>query len=262
MAQIGWIKLYRKIWDCDIWKDAEPFNKRSAWIDMLLMANYEEKVVVMGMKRIKVGRGSFITSQDHLAERWHWGRHKVRNFLNLLVECNMVELKTANKYTHVTIVNYGIYNDLDSANGPTKEQQKANNGPSEGQQRATTKEYKECEEDKEKSTDVVVVPKDISKGSSYSVLDEVTNAFGYFPSPYQVEKFIALYEEVGEGAFAKALDKAANANARNYNYLASVARSIAAGDDYDNKPKANPGLLDFDAALKAVQANMKEKQNA
>jgi hypothetical protein len=39
----GWIKLYRKLWDDEIWDDElEPHNKRSAWIDLLMMANHED----------------------------------------------------------------------------------------------------------------------------------------------------------------------------------------------------------------------------
>lgn len=258
MAQVGWIKLHRKIWECDIWKDTEPFNKRSAWIDMILLANHETKNVVIGMQTVKVDRGCFVTSQDHLAERWHWGRHKVRNFLNLLIKCNMIVLKTANKYSYINIVNYCIYNDMETINGPAKEQQRANNGTSKEQQRATNKNDKNIKNDKENTTDVVVVSKDISKGSSYSPLDDVQKTLGIFPSSFQSECLKALYEEVGEVFFHKALEKAAKANVKNIKYVETVARGLAAGNDFDEKSNTKPGGIDWDAMRKKYQEEERE----
>lgn len=41
----GWISLYRQIKESWIWKDKEPFDKRSAWIDLLLTVNYKNKKI-------------------------------------------------------------------------------------------------------------------------------------------------------------------------------------------------------------------------
>ena len=35
---IGWIKLHRKIQECDLWSsEDEPFDRRSAWVDLLFL---------------------------------------------------------------------------------------------------------------------------------------------------------------------------------------------------------------------------------
>ena len=41
----GWISIYRQIQDNWIWKSKEPFDKRSAWIDLLLMVNHDKQKV-------------------------------------------------------------------------------------------------------------------------------------------------------------------------------------------------------------------------
>jgi hypothetical protein len=43
----GFIKLHRSIKDCWLWKDDEPFSKRDAWIDLLLLANYTDKKILL-----------------------------------------------------------------------------------------------------------------------------------------------------------------------------------------------------------------------
>ena len=80
----GWISLYRQILDNWIWKSNEPFDKRSAWIDLLLMVNHQTNTIDFNGSSIDVERGQKITSIDKLANRWKWSRHKVSNFLNRL----------------------------------------------------------------------------------------------------------------------------------------------------------------------------------
>ena len=43
----GWIKLHRRMLDSDIWKATKrkPFDKRSAWIDLLLRANHKKVTI-------------------------------------------------------------------------------------------------------------------------------------------------------------------------------------------------------------------------
>ena len=62
MAEIGWIKLHRKIQECFIWGDEEdePFDRRSAWIDLLLLANHADKRTVFDGKAITVKKGQKI----------------------------------------------------------------------------------------------------------------------------------------------------------------------------------------------------------
>jgi hypothetical protein len=45
---MGWIAIDRKLLDSLIWNDDEPFNKRAAWIDLLMMANYEDTEQCVG----------------------------------------------------------------------------------------------------------------------------------------------------------------------------------------------------------------------
>lgn len=80
----GWISVYRQIVDNWIWKSKEPFDKRSAWIDLLLMVNRKDEEVEFNGKIIAVKRGQRITSIEKLSDRWNWSRHKVSNYLNQL----------------------------------------------------------------------------------------------------------------------------------------------------------------------------------
>jgi len=111
MAEKGWIKLYRQIQECEFLWDSkeEPFDRRSAWIDLLLMANHKDKRMMFRGKAITVGCGQRITSLHNLAARWHWGINRVRNYLDLLQGENMLVRESDNTKTLLTIVNYQKY---------------------------------------------------------------------------------------------------------------------------------------------------------
>lgn len=109
----GWIKLHRSITNNPIWKATkkEPFDKRSAWIDLLLMANHEERMIygTNSGKPIVIQPGQLHTSMDHLAERWQWSRNKGIRFFKQLAAQGMVTVNGTPDGTTVTIINWGLF---------------------------------------------------------------------------------------------------------------------------------------------------------
>lgn len=111
----GWIKIHRQIQNCLIWDD-KPFNMASAWIDLLLLANHEDKETIFDKKPILVKRGQRITSVRELSARWGWGKDKTLRFLRLLESEKMIVKESDSRKTLLTIVNYGIYQDGETEN--------------------------------------------------------------------------------------------------------------------------------------------------
>ena len=105
----GWIKIYRQIRNHWIWKDKEPFDKRSAWIDLLLSVNHKSKKIPFENDFIEIERGQTLTSIKQLAERWSWSRHKVSDYLNQLEQDTMIVQVRDTRKTLVSIVNYNKY---------------------------------------------------------------------------------------------------------------------------------------------------------
>lgn len=118
----GWISLYRQIVDNWIWKSKEPFDKRSAWISLLLKANHKDTKVMLEGKPIEIKRGSFVTSELKLSSEWQWGRKKVRLFLKSLEQDKMLVKNSTTKYTTITIENWDLYQNQEQR----KEQQRNN----------------------------------------------------------------------------------------------------------------------------------------
>lgn len=112
----GWIKIYRKIQECWLWIDKEPFDKRSAWVDLLLSANHADKKIFFNGRLITVGRGQILTSIRKLSEKWKWSYDKTLRYLKLLERDGMLQKESDKNRTLVTIVNYEVYQDAPITN--------------------------------------------------------------------------------------------------------------------------------------------------
>ena len=143
MAEGGWIKLHRKIRDNWIWEDPE---KLRAWLDILLMANREDKAVPFNGKIITIKKGQKLTSIYKLAERWGWSRHRVQRFLSLLKEDNMCTADGSTGGTIITVVNWDFYQMVRTTVGPTNDTTvEPTDGPTVGPQTRIYKNNKEGE---------------------------------------------------------------------------------------------------------------------
>ena len=131
----GWIRLYRKLQECWVWEDKEPFDKRSAWIDLLLTANHADAKLLFNGELITVQRGQILTSVRKLSVKWKWSVNKVYRFLKLLESDKMLQKESNKDRTLLTIVNYSVYQGGEYTNEYT-------NGNSDGYTDGSTNEYK------------------------------------------------------------------------------------------------------------------------
>lgn len=120
----GWIKLYRSILDNDIWTSKEPFDKRSAWIDLLLMAEYGKKTICIGYQEINVKPGQIFITMKDLQSRWKWGEKKIRQFIGYLKGNAMVTTKGTTKGTLLTIEKWEDFQCEGQTKGRTKDASK------------------------------------------------------------------------------------------------------------------------------------------
>lgn len=109
MADKGWILIHRQIQNCVLWDSPEPFDKRSAWIDLLLSANHHDKDIFFNGEIVTIKRGQYLTSVRKLSERWSWSRDKVLKFLRTLESLQMLHKESDNHRTLLTIEKYNVY---------------------------------------------------------------------------------------------------------------------------------------------------------
>ena len=139
MCMAGWIKISRDIQSHWIYQDPQ---KLKWWLDLLLLANFEDKDVVIKFKVFRCKRGQLLYSLKTLSQRWNVSKTVVNNFLEMLRKQNMIETENETVSTRITICNYETYQRNENANETqTKRKRNANET-----QQSTTKEYKEIKE--------------------------------------------------------------------------------------------------------------------
>lgn len=183
----GWICIHRKIQDNIIWND-KPFNRGAAWIDLLMLANHEDKKIIFNGSVIEVKRGEKITSLRKLSERWGWSITKTKKFLNLLSDEKMINYKSDSKKTVYNIVNYEVYQDNENTKSNTEITLKENRNNTERKQK----------ENRKKQTTM--------NNNDITMNNNDNNTTGVVPPPEEMDldnpklaELIKLYQDCGFG---------------------------------------------------------------
>ena len=117
----GYIPIHRKLFDNWLWKYNQPFDVRSAWIDLIQMAVYQaEKTVVIDGRQTQLKRGQVVVYQRFMMGRWRWSNSRVKNFLDKLENNGMITRQKTQRKTIVTLCNYDTYNGCRAEENPIK----------------------------------------------------------------------------------------------------------------------------------------------
>lgn len=106
----SWIRLHRKLMDDPLYF-AEPFSKMQAWIDLLLLANFADRVTFIRGNRVTIKRGQVAYSREWFSGRWRWSRGKIDRFFDMLERENMIGRQKSAVITCISILNYDTYQD-------------------------------------------------------------------------------------------------------------------------------------------------------
>lgn len=112
------IKLHRSSQD-NVLYFSEPFTKRQARQDMILLTNHKDWVIVVRWNIIEVKRGQLWYSEDTISKRWQWSRNKTRRFLNYLETIQQIEQHKSKVKSLITIKNYDKFQGNDTTESTT-----------------------------------------------------------------------------------------------------------------------------------------------
>lgn len=146
----GWIYLHRKILDWEWYSDQKTFR---LFLHLLLTANHQEKKWL----GITIFPGQKLTSHPHLAQETGLGVQSVRTSLLKLKSTGELTVKTTNKYSIITLLNWDSYQKL--------------TGKSTGNQQATNRLLTTNKESNKEITPTVAPRRD-EKGSLKTTNDD------------------------------------------------------------------------------------------
>jgi hypothetical protein len=108
----GYIKLYRKFFDSELWQEKRKYSKAEAWIDLIEMARWGEEPETLLDKRgsYVLEFGDIYISARFLGIRWQWSKNKVIHFLEYLEKRESILFKKRDSHrTIISLVNLKVY---------------------------------------------------------------------------------------------------------------------------------------------------------
>jgi hypothetical protein len=132
---VGWIKIYRKLIEWEWFNDSKMVH---LFIYLLISANHKDGT----FKGQKVKRGQVITGRIKISAVTGISEQSIRTCLQRLESTNEITIKTTNKNSVITLLNYDLYQSEDVNDQATNQQTTSkitNNQPTNNQQLTTNK---------------------------------------------------------------------------------------------------------------------------
>ncbi|HAA9361757.1 TPA_asm: DNA replication protein DnaD [Listeria monocytogenes] len=248
----GWIKIYRSLQEHWIWEN-EKYLKW--WLDLLLLANHQDRDILINGELITIKRGQKHTSELWLSNRWNADRKQVRKFLELLKKNDMITItKSRQKGTTYEISNYNDFQGISEEIRTTK-------GTTIDTTEDTTKEHQMVQrkghKQELKNLRIKELKNDINNNSDLNFKDFwEQNGFGMM-LPVELEKLLAWVDDFAGNReiVMKALEVTSEqgANKRNYAYVNKILKNW--------ESRGFKTIADVDAAEKQRQIELEQKYN-
>jgi hypothetical protein len=207
MAKQGWIKVYRGLLDDPLIDPREPHTKVQAWVELLLMAEYEAGERVISGQVIRYERGDIVVSEQYLAVTLKWSKGKVRRFISVLRSMQRVVTRKTNVTSIISIVNYDKHQGGGNADGNADGKSDGNSdGNSDGKQ---VKEVKKQRSKETKKAPVFEFPEKLNTDTFKAVWGEYVTHRKEISKPItptSAKKTMSQLDKMGHDAAIAAIE--------------------------------------------------------
>lgn len=132
----GYIKLWRKTLDTEILKNHKLW---AFWSWCLMKASHKRYVQLVGFQEIELFPGQFIFGRSAAAKDLAMSVQNIRTCVQYLSKHENLTIKSTNKFSIITIVNWGIYQQQDEENNQQYNKRLTSKQPASNQQVTTNK---------------------------------------------------------------------------------------------------------------------------
>lgn len=102
----GWIKVHRKTLESPVFDNPKLFK---IWMYCLFKVTHKDKIVIVGKTKVELKAGQFIFGRRAVAEELKMNDRTVYDYMKLLEKLGMISMTSNNKFSVITVVNWGVY---------------------------------------------------------------------------------------------------------------------------------------------------------
>ncbi len=121
----GYVRLWRKSLDAGWIRNHKLW---AFWTYCLMKASHQEYDAIVGLQVIRLMPGQFIFGLKRAAEETGLSVREIRTILEFLKKAENLTIKTTNKFSIITIVNWPIYQGDATGNDTQNDKPRANKG--------------------------------------------------------------------------------------------------------------------------------------
>lgn len=121
----GYVRLWRKSLDAGWIKNHKLWV---FWTWCLLKASHKEYDAIVGLQRVNLFPGQFVFGLKKAAEETGLTIREIRTIIDFLKKSENLTIKTTNKFSVITIVNWHTYQEDEFQNDTLNDKQMANKG--------------------------------------------------------------------------------------------------------------------------------------
>lgn len=206
----GWIKLHRCLKDKAIF-DNEKLLKVFIWC--LLKATHRPHEQLVGRQKVLLQPGQFITGRNKAAAELNMAPSTAWDYLKLLEANNTINIKSNNKFSIITIVNWMLYQ-MDNEISDNKSNNKPDNKSTANQQQIDTNKN----EKNNKNNTVCMYSENLKE-----IVSLLEQNIGIIP-PVLIDEINEYSNIFSVDMFREAIKIAANRKKRHVNYVLGVLR--------------------------------------
>lgn len=107
----GYIKLWRKSLDSSTWQNHDVFR---FWVWCLMKASHKSCVQIVGRQEVKIEPGQFVFGRKIASLECGLSERTIRTCLSTIKTTSNVTIKTTNKFSIITIINWERYQSVEN----------------------------------------------------------------------------------------------------------------------------------------------------
>jgi len=203
----GFVKLWRKSNDTEIMKNHKLWT---FWCWCLIKASYKEHSIIVGNTEVILEPGQFIFGRNKASDELGLSQQNIRTFLKTLQKHEKVTIKSTNKFSIISVTNWGTYQDKEN-----QINQQTNKRLTNDQQTTNHKQerLRELKADKEKNNSNSNLKKYLSQKVSQSTIpgikekvlsEKIMEFFDYRMSKPKKQQYVTekgidgLFRDIGD----------------------------------------------------------------
>jgi|APSaa5957512576_1039674.scaffolds.fasta_scaffold52951_2 hypothetical protein len=130
----GWVCLHRKLLESPVWTN---HNVARFWLWCLMKATHTQHIQTVGYQEVALEPGQFVFGRKVAAEQTGLTQQNIRTCLGFLTKHGNLTIKSTNRFSLITIVNWASYQTPPDPNNQQSNQQSTSKQPAANQQVTT-----------------------------------------------------------------------------------------------------------------------------